>query len=381
LLRTVYDEDHETFRSSVQEFVARELVPNVEKWQEQRFIDRETWQAAGAQGLLGLPVPEAYGGSESGDWRFQAVLGEELARVSYGIHSSFSVHYDICSPYLLNLTSDAQKARWLPGFAAGTSVAAIGMTEPSVGSDLAALRTTAVQDGDSWVINGSKTFITNGYLADLVVLAVKTEPDQGSRGISLIVVEGGTPGFDRGRKLDKIGQHEADTAELFFTDCRVPLDNLIGERNRGFIHMMEGLAQERLSVAVSSVHHARQALLDTLVYVKERKAFGQPVGAFQANKHRLAELATTIDVTLAFVDSCILLHSRGQLTAVDAAKAKWWSAQVQNDVIDACLQLHGGYGYMREYDVAHRWMDARISSIWAGTNEIMKEIIGRDLGL
>jgi alkylation response protein AidB-like acyl-CoA dehydrogenase len=381
VLRTVYDEDHEAFRATAQEFVAREVAPHVEKWQQQRFIDRETWRAAGTQGLLGLQAPEAFGGSETGDWRFQAVLGEELAKVTFGIHASFSVHYDICAPYFVNLTTDEQKQRWLPGFCDGSRVAAIGMTEPSGGSDLAALRTTAVRDGDEWVINGSKTFITNGYLCDLVVVAARTTPELGSKGISLFVVEGDTPGFERGRKLDKVGQPEADTAELFFHDVRVPADNLIGEQDRGFVHMMEGLSQERLAVAVGSIHHARQALLDTLAYVKERAAFGQPIGSFQANKHRLAELTTKVDATLAYVDTCVLLHSRQQLTAVDAAKAKWWSAQVQNDVIDACVQLYGGYGYMREYDIAGRWMDARVASIWAGTNEIMKEIIGRDLGL
>ena len=379
--RTVYEADHEAFRESAREFVVRSVEPRYEAWTEQRFIDRETWQEAGKQGLLGLGVEEQYGGSEAGDFRFSAVLGEELARVSFGIHSSFTIHYDIVAPYLTELSTPEQKQRWLPRFCSGEMVTAIGMTEPSAGSDLAALRTTAVRDGDGWVLNGSKTFITNGYLADLVVVAAKTTPDRGAKGISLFAVEAGMPGFERGRKLDKVGQHEADTSELFFTDVRLPAESLLGEQDRGFAHMMERLPQERLSVAIGALANAKQQLAETLVYVKDRRAFGQPVGSFQANKHRLAELVTTIDATQAFVDTCTLLHSRGRLTAVDAAKAKWWCAQVQNDVIDACVQLHGGYGYMREYRVARAWMDARVSSIWAGSNEIMKEIIGRDLGL
>jgi len=379
--RTVYEADHEAFRESAREFVARSVEPRYDAWVEQRFIDRETWQEAGKQGLLGLGVEEQYGGSDAGDFRFSAVLGEELAKVSFGVHSSFTIHYDIVAPYLIELTTPEQKQRWLPRFCAGEMVTAIGMTEPSAGSDLAALRSTAVRDGDDWVLNGSKTFITNGYLADLVVVAAKTTPDRGSKGISLFAVEAGMPGFERGRKLDKIGQHEADTAELFFSDVRLPAENLLGEVDRGFAHMMERLPQERLSVAIGALANAKQQLVETIAYAKERKAFGQPIGSFQANKHRFAELVTTIDATQAFLDTCTLLHSRGRLTAVDAAKAKWWSAQVQNDVIDACVQLHGGYGYMKEYRVARAWQDARVSSIWAGSNEIMKEIIGRDLGL
>ena len=379
--RIVLEPDHELFRETAREFVQRSVLPAHERWREQRFIDRETWREAGKQGLLGLGVEEQYGGSAAGDYRFSAVLSEELAKVSFGIHSSFAIHYDIVAPYLTELTTEEQKQRWLPRFCAGDMVTAIGMTEPSAGSDLAALRTTAVRDGDGWVLNGSKTFITNGYLADLVLVAAKTSPDRGAKGISLFAVEGGTPGFERGRKLDKVGQPEADTAELFFSDVRLPAENLVGEVDRGFAHMMERLPQERLSVAIGSVHHAAQLLLETLAYVKERRAFGTPVGSFQANKHRIAELATAVEAAIAFVDTCLLLHSRGRLTPVDAAKAKWWAAQVQNDVLDACVQLHGGYGYMREYRVAQAWMDARVSSIWAGSNEIMKELVGRDLGL
>ena len=379
--RTVYQSDHEDFRAVAREFVTRTILPSLEKWQEQRFIDRAAWREAGAQGLLGLPVPGAYGGGESGDYRFQAVLGEELARSAYGVHSSFSLHYDIVSPYLLELTTDEQKQRWLPGFVSGEQVWAIGMSEPSVGSDLAALRTRATRDGDSFVLNGSKTFITNGYLADRTIVAASTTPGGRSKGISLFVVEEGTPGFERGRKLDKIGQHEADTAELFFTDVRLPADALIGELDRGFVHMRHGLAQERLSVAIGSLAHAKQLFVETLVYVKDRQAFGQPVGSFQANKHRIAELATRLDVTQSFLDDCLRLHVAGELQGPDAARAKWWATSTQNEVLDACLQLHGGYGYMREYRISQAWVDARVGAIWAGSNEIMKEIIGRDLGL
>jgi alkylation response protein AidB-like acyl-CoA dehydrogenase len=255
------------------------------------------------------------------------------------------------------------------------------MTEPSGGSDLAALKTTAVRDGGDWVLNGSKTFITNGYSADLVVVAARTSPEKKARGITLFAVESGMPGFTRGRKLDKVGQTESDTAELFFEDLRLPDDNRIGEVDRGFISMMERLPQERIGSAISNLAHAAQILLETIEYSKERTAFGQPIGSFQHNKFLLAEMVTRVDVTQAYVDSCVLAHDRGDLTAIDAAKAKWWSAQVQNDILDTCVQLYGGYGYMNEYRVARAWRDARVTKIWAGSNEIMKELIGRDLGL
>jgi alkylation response protein AidB-like acyl-CoA dehydrogenase len=291
------------------------------------------------------------------------------------------IHADIVAPYLRDLCTEEQKQRWLPGFCTGEIWTAIAMTEPSGGSDLAALRTTAVQEGDTYVLNGSKTFITNGYSADLVVVAARTTPGSGAKGISLFGVETGMEGFTRGRKLDKVGQEESDTAELFFQDVRVPAANLIGERDRGFIHMMERLPQERLGAAVSNIAHAAAVLEETLAYIRERKAFGQPIGAFQHNKFLAAELVTMIEVSQAFVDQCVVAFNDGTLTAVDAAKAKWWSAQVQNDVIDACVQLFGGYGYMNEYRVARAWRDARVTKIWAGSNEIMKELIGRELGL
>ncbi|MGW1751768.1 acyl-CoA dehydrogenase family protein [Streptomyces sp. NPDC002092] len=379
--RTVFDADHEAFRTSVRAFVERELRPRQEKFIQQRAIDRAAWKAAGRQGLLGLLIPEQYGGSEAGDYRFTAVLHEEFARLSVAFASSFTIHCEVVAPYLVELTTEEQRERWLPRFCAGELVTAIGMTEPSAGSDLAALRTTAVRDGENWTLNGSKTFITNGFGADLVVVAARTSPEKGAKGITLFAVETDMPGFERGRKLDKVGQHEADTAELFFHDVRVPDANVIGEVDRGFIHMMERLPQERIGAAVLNLAHAAQILDETLEYVKERKAFGQSVGSFQYNKFRLAEMVTQIEVTQAFVDQCVAAHVTGRLSAVDAAKAKWWTAQVQNEVLDACVQLHGGYGYMNEYRVARAWQDARVTKIWAGSNEIMKELIGRDLGL
>ena len=380
--RTLFEPEHEALRGSVREFLDRHVRPRHEEFIAARQIPREIWLEAGKQGFLGLLVPEEYGGGGvAHDWRFAAVLAEELAAVSVAFSSCFGIHTDVNPPYLVELTTDEQKQRWLPGVCSGEILTAIAMTEPSGGSDLAALRTTAVRDGDDWVLNGAKTFITNGYSADLVIVAARTDPGKGAKGISLFGVETGTPGFTRGRKLDKVGLDESDTAELFFTDCRVPHADLIGEEGRGFIHMMERLPQERIASAVANLANARALLDETLQYVKDRQAFGQPVGSFQYNKFTLAELVTTVEVTQAFVDQGVLAHVAGELTAVDAAKAKWWTAQVQNDVLDACVQLHGGYGFMNEYRVARAWRDARVTKIWAGSNEIMKELIGRDLGL
>jgi alkylation response protein AidB-like acyl-CoA dehydrogenase len=382
--RTIYDEDHEAFRASVKEFLDRQVVPNLEEHAAQKAIPREFWLEAGKQGFLGLEVPETYGGQieeGAGDYRFNAVLTEELAKVNMALPSCVGIHADIVAPYLVHLTTDEQKKRWLPGFCTGELLTAIGMTEPSGGSDLAALKTTAVRDGDYWVLNGSKTFITNGYSADLVIVAARTSPEKKARGITLFGVETDRPGFSRGRKLDKVGQDESDTAELFFEDLRVSDDDIIGELDGGFIHMMTFLPQERLGSAITNLAHAAQILDETLQYCKERKAFGQSIGHFQHNKFLLAELYTQVEVTQAYLDQCVLAHTRQELTPIDAAKAKWWSAQVQSEVLDHCVQLFGGYGYMNEYRVARAWRDARVTKIWAGTNEIMKELIGRDLGL
>lgn len=379
--RRVFEPDHDLFRESVRQFVERTLLPVDEQVRAERMLSREVWLEAGRQGFLGMQVPEEYGGQAAGDFRFNAVIGEELARVAAAYNSIVGIHIDVCAPYLLELATEEARKRWLPGFCTGEIVTAIGMTEPSGGSDLAALKTTAVRDEDGWVINGSKTFITNGGHADLIIVAAKTDPAKGAKGITLFGVEADMPGFTRGTKLDKVGQPEADTSELFFENVRVPDTLRVGEVDRGFIHMMERLPQERLGCAISNLAHARGVLEETIAYVKERKAFGQPIGAFQHNKFLVAELITQLDVAQAYVDQCLAEHVEGELNAVDAAKAKWWSADVQNTIIDGCVQLFGGYGYMREYRVARAWMDARVTRIWAGSNEIMKEIIGRAAGL
>ncbi|QYJ03031.1 acyl-CoA dehydrogenase family protein [Nocardioides panacisoli] len=379
--REIYDEDHEAFRSSVREFLERSVIPDVEQYAVDKAIPRDFWIEGGKNGFWGLEIPEEYGGVGAGDYRFNAVLMEELNKVNAALGSCAGIHADITAPYIVELGTEEQKQRWLPGVASGETLLAIGMTEPSGGSDLAALKTTAVRDGDEWVINGSKTFITNGYSADLVITAVRTDPEKGPKGITLFAIETSSEGFSRGRKLDKVGQDESDTAELFFENVRVTDAEIIGEVDQGFIHMMQKLPQERLGCAISNVAHAKQILDETLQYTKDRKAFGQSIGQFQHNKFLLADIYTRIDVTQAYIDQCVVAHDKGELTAIDAAKAKWWSSQVQNEVLDHCVQLHGGYGFMNEYRVARAWRDARVSKIWAGSNEIMKELIGRDLGL
>jgi alkylation response protein AidB-like acyl-CoA dehydrogenase len=379
--RVIFNEDHHAFRASAKEYCDRSLVPRMEQFLEEKTVDRAAWLEAGKQGFLGLDVPEEYGGSSVGDYRFNAVFAEEVSKVSASLSSCFGIHFDCAAPYLVDLGTEEQKQRWLPKFCSGEYVAAIGMTEPSGGSDLAALKSSAKKTDGGWVLNGSKTFITNGDMADLVIVAARTDPSKGAKGITLFVVEEGMEGFARGRKLDKVGQTESGTSELFFEDVFVSDDNVLGEVDRGFIHMMERLAQERVGAAVSNIAQATQILAETIDYVKQRKAFGQPVGSFQYNKFVLAELVTKAEVTQAYVDNAIVAHDEDRLTAVDAAKTKWWSAQVQNEILDACVQLHGGYGYMNEYRVARAWRDARVTKIWAGSNEIMKELIGRDLGL
>jgi alkylation response protein AidB-like acyl-CoA dehydrogenase len=379
--RTLFNDEHEALKATTREFLQRHVVPRMDEFVQARALPRDFWIEAGKQGLLGLNVPDEWGGGGGEDFLFSVVVAEQFARVSASISSCVGIHSAVCAPYLVDLTTDAQKRRWLPKLCTGELVCAIAMTEPGGGSDLAALRTTAVRDGDAWVLNGSKTFITNGYGADLVIVAARTDPGGGAKGITLFGVENGMAGFTRGRKLDKVGQTESDTSELFFADVRVPDALRIGPVDGGFIAMMERLVGERVGAAVANTAHAAQILSETIEYVKQRKAFGQAVGSFQHNKFKVAELVTQIDVTQAFVDQCILAHATGELSTADAAKAKWWSAQVQNDVLDECVQLYGGYGYMNEYRVARAWRDARVTKIWAGSNEIMKELIGRDLGL
>ena len=379
--RPIFEDDHDAFRDSVRAFLAREVWPRVDDFATSKSLPRQLWLAAGRQGYLGLEIPEEHGGAAAGDYRYNAILIEELARVNMALASSLSIHFDVVTPYLVHLTSPEQCKRWLPSVASGEIVTAIGMTEPSGGSDLANLRTRASRVEGGWVLNGAKTFITNGATADLVLVAARTLPESRSKGISLFAVDASSDGFVRGRKLDKVGQPEADTSELFFEDVFVPEENLIGTENEGFGHMMRGLPQERIGAAVANLAHARAILEETVAYAQERTAFGAAIGSFQHNKFVLAELVTQADVTQAYVDQCIASMAGGKLSAIDAAKAKWWTAEVQNRILDHCVQLFGGYGYMNEQRVARAWKDARVTKIWAGSNEIMKELIGRDLGL
>jgi long-chain-acyl-CoA dehydrogenase len=325
-------------------------------------------------------VPGEYGGGGIDDFRFNAIVGEELA--SQGtVTPTLILQNDIIAPYLNNLANDEQKARWMPGFASGELQGALAMTEPGAGSDVAGLRTTAKRDGSDWIVNGSKTFISSGSTADFLIVVARTDPDAGHRGFSLLVVEPGMPGFARGKRINKIGQHTSDVAELFFDDVRVPAGNVLGELNRGFYHLMHNLPSERLSIAINAVAGARATLEQTLTYVKERKAFGQPIGSFQHNKFVLASLDTELQIAQTFIDRCLKGVVEGELTAVEAAKAKWWTTELQKRVVDACVQLHGGYGYVVEYPVARAYVDARIQTIYGGSTEIMKEIIGKSLGL
>jgi alkylation response protein AidB-like acyl-CoA dehydrogenase len=380
--RAVYDDTHEQFRAAFRTFLEREAVPHRERWDAAGIVDRELFTAAGSNGFLGIDVPEKFGGGGVRDFRFNVVIAEEIQRADLNAAGlGITLHNDICMPYFRDGTDDDQKARWLPGICAGELITAVAMTEPGIGSDLAAMATTAVRDGDTYVVNGSKTFITNGINADLVITAVKTDPAQQHRGISLLVVERDTPGFERGRNLDKIGMHAQDTAELFFTDARVPVANRLGAEGTGFVQLVTNLPQERLSIAVTGVAAARAAFERTLAYAKERTAFGQPIGTFQHSRFRFAEMATEIEIAQAFVDRCVLALDDGELTAEEAAMAKWWCTELQGRVADACVQLHGGYGYMTEYPIARAFTDARVTRIYGGTTEIMKEIIGRSLGL
>jgi alkylation response protein AidB-like acyl-CoA dehydrogenase len=380
--RTLFDDEHELFRQSVRRFIATEVAPHNERWERDGLVDRTLFTGAGAHGFLGMAVPEEHGGGGVDDFRYNLVIAEEIQEA--GVNAAglgWTLHNDICLPYFLSLCTDEQKARWLPGICSGELITAIAMTEPGIGSDLASMATTARRDGDDYVVNGSKTFITNGINADLVITAVKTDPTERHRGISLVVVERGMAGFDRGRNLDKIGMHAQDTAELFFTDVRVPVANRLGDEGDGFRQLVTNLPQERLSIAATAVAAARATFDQTLAYVKERTAFGQPVGTFQNSRFRMAEMATEIEIAQTFIDRCVLALVAGELTADEASMAKWWCTELQGRVADTCVQLHGGYGYMTEYPVARAYADARITRIYGGTTEIMKEIIGRSLGL
>jgi alkylation response protein AidB-like acyl-CoA dehydrogenase len=380
--RDLFEHEHDDFRESFRRFLEREIVPRFEDWERAGIVDRDAYADAGRHGFLGMAIPEELGGAGVEDFRFNVVIGEEVQRAGVGgFGLGITLHNDICLPYFLAYCNDEQREWWLPGIAAGELITAIAMTEPSMGSDLASMKATARRDGDHYVVNGAKTFITNGINADLVITAVKTDPGERHRGISLVVVERGMEGFERGRNLEKVGQHSQDTAELFFTDVRVPVANLLGEEGQGFFQLTRNLAQERLSIAVAGVAAATAALGWTLDYVHEREAFGQPLAAFQNTRFELAEMATEIDVAQAFLDRCVTALSAGELSAEDAAKAKWWCTDLQGRVADRCLQLHGGYGYMTEYPISRAWADARITRIYGGANEVMKEIVARSMGL
>ncbi|NKE57810.1 acyl-CoA dehydrogenase [Lentzea sp. PSKA42] len=379
--RSLYEDDHELLRDTVRAFVDKHAAPYAERWRAEGKVDRALFEEAAKAGILGFGIPEEYGGAGITDYRFNAVIGEEFSRnpVSDGL-AGVALSNDIVVPYFTGLANAEQKARWLPGIAAGKLIVAIAMTEPGTGSDLAGIGTTAVRDGDCYVVNGSKVFISNGQNADLVVTAVRTGPDR-HKGISLLVIEADRTGFSRGRNLEKIGLHAQDTSELFFSDVRVPIANLLGEEGAGFLGLMRNLPQERISIAANAVASSEGVLERTLDYVKQRKAFGRPIGSFQNTRFELAEMVTAVRVSRSHIDDLLARHTRGELSAVDAAAAKFWTTEQYVDIVGRCLQLHGGYGYMLDYRIAHDYLDSRITTIYGGTTEIMKEIVGRDLGL
>ena len=377
---TLYEPEHDAFRDSVRSFTAKHVAPFHAQWEKDGVVDRSVWVEAGKQGLLGTDVPEEYGGGGIKDFRYNCVVSEEITRVG-GSGVGFTLHNDVMAPYLLDLTTDEQKARWLPAFVSGEMITAIAMSEPGAGSDLQGLKTTARRDGSDWILSGSKTFITNGILSDLVLVVARTDPDKGAHGFSLLAVERGMKGFERGRNLDKVGMKAQDTAELFFDEVRLPAENLVGREGGGFIHLMEKLPQERLSIAVVAVAAAQKIFDLTLDYCKGRTAFGKPIGSFQHNRFVLAEMATEIEIARHYVDKAVLEHNAGRFTVQDAAMAKWWTTELQKRVVDNCVQLHGGYGYMLEYPVAKAFIDSRVQTIYGGTTEVMKEIIGRSLGV
>jgi len=379
--RVHYDEDHLAFGTLAHDFATKEIAPHIDSWEAAGIAPREVFAAAGAIGLLGFAAPEEFGGLGTKDFRYNQILIERCMAAHAGnVGLSFAVHNDICLPYLAEVASDVQRARWLPGFVRGELIAAIAMTEPGAGSDVAAIRTAATDAGDHFIVNGAKTFITNGQNADLLITAVRTSPDRHS-GLTLMVVERDMPGFERGRNLDKLGLHCQDTSELSFTDVRVPKANVLGEVGRGFEYLMRNLPQERMQIAVGSLGRARAALQWTVDYVRERVAFGKPIGALQNTRFALADAATEVEVAESFVDRCVIQLNAGQLTPADAAKAKLWATEMEFRVLDSCQQLFGGYGYMREYPIARAAVDARVTRVYGGTSEIMREIIGRDLAL
>ena len=381
--RTIFEPEHEEYRASVRRFLAEEVTPHHERWDEEGIVPRELFAKAAEQGMLAMGVPEEYGGVGIDDFRFNQVIVEEIGYAGVaGSGLGITLHNDICLPYFLEYCTPEQRERWLPGIASGELITAVAMTEPGIGSDLASMSATAIkQDDGTYLVNGAKTFITNGINADLIITAVKTDPTQRHKGISLLIIERGMEGFERGRNLAKLGMHAQDTAELFFADVVVPAENLLGAEGAGFGQLVANLAQERLSIALAGVAAAQGALNWTLDYVKEREAFGQPIGSFQASRFALAEMATEISLATVFCDQATLALNAGELSVEDAAMAKWWCTELQGRVVDRCVQLHGGYGYMLEYPISRAYADARITRVYGGTTEIMKEIVGRSLGV
>jgi len=377
---SILEQEHEDFRAVARAFFEKEVAPHHAAWEQAGIVDREVWRKAGERGLLCFDVDEAYGGPGIKDFRYNMVLAEESARAGAS-GPGFAVHTDIIVPYISSLGTEEQKRRWLPGCVSGETITAIAMTEPGAGSDLQGIRTTAVDAGDHYVLNGSKTFISNGILSDLVIVVCRTDPDAGHQGISLLVVERGMEGFERGRNLDKMGLHAQDTAELSFTDVRVPKENLLGPEGSGFVSLMENLPQERISIACIAVAAVEHVLDLCLAYARERTAFGRPIGSFQHNRFVLAEMATEAHIARVFINDCVLRLNASEVDTALASMAKWWTTELQKRVVDAGVQLHGGYGYMSEYPISRAYTDSRIQTIYGGTTEIQKEIIGRMLGL
>ncbi len=379
--RTIFEPEHDDYRESFRRFIEAEVTPYYEEWREAHLVPRELFAKAAEHGFLAMEIPEEYGGVGVDDWRFNAVLIEETAVAGVGdAWAGATIHTDVCMPYFAASATEEQKDRWFAKFATGELLTAIAMTEPGTGSDLAGIKTSAVRDGDDWIINGSKTFITSGQNADLVIVAARTSEDP-HRGLTLFVVEDGMEGFERGKSIHKVGQHASDTLELFFNDVRVPHSNMLGEEGSGFFQLVSRLVPERLTLAVAAQAGSERVLEETLTYVKEREAFGRPIGTFQNSRFKMAEMKTKLTVTRAFVDQCIKKYTEGTCGVDEAAMAKWWTTDMACEIADECLQLHGGYGYTTEYGVSRAWTDARIGRIFAGTNEIMKELIGKTMGL
>jgi alkylation response protein AidB-like acyl-CoA dehydrogenase len=377
---SIYEQEHEDFRATARAFLDKEVKPFHDQWEKDGQVDREVWRKAGAAGLLCFDVEEEYGGAGVKDFRYNVVLTEEIVRAgASGL--GFGVHTDVIGPYFSALANDEQKRRWLPGLVSGELISAIAMTEPGAGSDLQGIRTSAVDKGDHYVLNGSKTFISNGILSDLVIVVCRTDPEAGHQGISLLVVERGMEGFERGRNLDKIGLKAQDTAELFFDNVAVPKENLLGPEGSGFISLMENLPQERVSIAAVAVAASEAVLELCLDYAKTREAFGKPIGSFQHNRFVLAEMATEVHIARVFLNDCVTKLNAGEVDTALASMAKWWTTELQTRVVDRGVQLFGGYGYMTEYPIAKAFVDSRIQTIYGGTTEIQKEIIGRMLGL